>query len=162
MHRRSAWPLSRGEAPTMRRVAPRGVASEPASVTAAPAAPAAVAAAAAVAATARARRRGSSDPGRRRHVPGELLAAEVVLEPVAPAITGRVVLGERVERCAVQRDLRLAVRPHDGGQLRRERRGPGGLAVGDQQGLPERRAGAGGAQRLAIGLLLARIERVAL
>src|SRR5581483_8294626 len=96
--------------------------------------------------------------GRMHDAPGELLAAEGVLEAVARDLAGLVQL-ERVEQPAVVGHLPAAVRALDGGELARQRASLRGAA--DLQRLPEREARSG-AQHHAVSLLVAPVERLAL
>src|SRR5689334_14269180 len=99
-----------------------------------------------------------ADRGGLARVPREALASEVVGDAVPADALGRGVLGEEVQRLALERDLGLAVGPHDGPELEAGRRRGGALG---RQRQPDRGAAARAANRSA--LLLGRaVEREAL
>src|SRR5256885_323458 len=97
--------------------------------------------------------------GKASDAPGELLAAEGVLEAVAGDLA-RLVQLERVEQFAVKGHLPAAVRPLDGPQLARKRAALRRRAA-DGQGLPEGEAGTV-AEHHAASLLIAPVEGAAL
>src|SRR3954454_19099664 len=92
----------------------------------------------------------------RDHVPGELLAAERVLEAVSRDLTG-LVLGERVERVAVVGDLGRPVGPLDRTEPCADRSRARGLAGGRHR-LPEGVARAGAQHLARSGLLIRCVE----
>ena len=95
----------------------------------------------------------------RDHVPGEVRAAERVLDAVAVDLARRV-LGERVQRGPVERDLLGAVGPFHRPQLAGHIRRAGRSATGGHR-LPDLLARAGAVDH-PVRLLRRRVQRVAL